>query len=97
MVDIHEILAQRGSTHGEYNDHAQYTQSLKDFFRSSPNWAKMIPHQRETLDMIAHKIGRALAGDPHFEDHWRDIAGYATLTADRLSTPVTAKAYEEKR
>jgi hypothetical protein len=40
--------------------------------------------QREALDMIAHKIGRILNGDPDYSDSWRDIAGYATLVADRL-------------
>jgi len=40
--------------------------------------------QDEALDMIAHKIGRIVNGDPDYEDSWRDIAGYATLVADRL-------------
>jgi hypothetical protein len=44
----------------------------------------MAPDQREALDMIAHKIGRILNGDPDYSDSWRDIAGYATLVADRL-------------
>lgn len=39
--------------------------------------------QRESLSMIFHKIGRILAGDPNFRDHWDDIAGYAKLAADR--------------
>ena len=34
--------------------------------------------------MIAHKIGRILAGDPNHIDHWLDIAGYATLVAKEL-------------
>jgi hypothetical protein len=38
----------------------------------------------ETLSMIAHKIGRIIAGNPEEPDHWRDIAGYAQLVANRL-------------
>jgi hypothetical protein len=38
----------------------------------------------ETLDMIAHKIGRIIAGNAAEPDHWRDIAGYAQLVANRL-------------
>ena len=38
----------------------------------------------EALDMILHKIGRIVAGDATFKDHWVDIAGYATLVADRV-------------
>jgi hypothetical protein len=34
--------------------------------------------------MIVHKIGRIVNGDPDVTDHWVDIAGYATLIADRL-------------
>ena len=34
--------------------------------------------------MIAHKIGRILAGNPDFKDHWDDIAGYAVLISQRV-------------
>lgn len=44
----------------------------------------MDPDQIECLEMIAHKIGRILNGDPNYGDSWRDISGYATLVADRL-------------
>jgi hypothetical protein len=40
--------------------------------------------QLEALDMIAHKIARILNGDPNYADNWIDIAGYATLVANRL-------------
>lgn len=50
----------------------------------SIKWERMTPDQCEALDMIAHKIGRILNGDPDYADSWRDIAGYAQLVADRL-------------
>jgi hypothetical protein len=89
VTDIRTILAERGKTHGDYAEHAEITQKIKMIMHSRPIWLALAHHERETLDMIAHKIGRVLAGNPHFEDHWRDIAGYATLSADRnnLSTP----------
>ena len=40
--------------------------------------------QVEALDMIATKIARILNGNPDHVDSWIDIAGYATLVADRL-------------
>ena len=40
--------------------------------------------QREGLEMIAHKVGRILAGNPSFPDHWFDIEGYARITRERL-------------
>lgn len=47
-------------------------------------WRHLAPDQREALEMIAHKIGRILNGDPNYADSWADIAGYAKLVADRL-------------
>jgi len=47
---------------------------------------KALAHdQQEALDMICHKIGRILNGDPDYADNWHDIAGYAQLVADRLN------------
>ena len=40
--------------------------------------------QREAIDMIIHKLGRIINGNPDKVDHWTDIAGYAKLVADRL-------------
>jgi hypothetical protein len=42
--------------------------------------------QREALDMIAHKIGRILNGDPNYADSWHDLEGYARLVEQRLIT-----------
>lgn len=42
--------------------------------------------QAEALEMIQHKIGRILSGNPNEPDHWRDIAGYATLVENILTT-----------
>jgi len=44
----------------------------------------LAPDQQEALDMICHKIGRIVNGDPDYDDSWRDIAGYAQLVCDRL-------------
>ena len=87
MSDIHETLNERQKTHGDYCDHAGATQRIKDVIRSGPSYDQLDPHERETLDMIAHKIGRIVSGNPHFHDHWHDIAGYATLSADRQARP----------
>ena len=50
----------------------------------SPNWPGLTDAQREALEMVAHKIGRILNGDPNYHDSWHDIVGYAKLVADRL-------------
>lgn len=78
-----ELIADRGKTHGDWDNNAEYSQSLKEYIRRTHKWGLMTRSQREALDMIMHKISRILAGDPDFRDHWLDIAGYAQLLADR--------------
>ena len=84
MSDVDAILAERQKTHGDFKDHANITQRLKAAMRGADGWAKLSDMQKESLEMVQHKVGRALSGDPDAKDHWDDIAGYATLVAKRL-------------
>jgi Domain of unknown function (DUF6378) len=80
-----KLLNERGKTHGNFTVHASITQSLKAVMvYEEGNWVKLNEYQHEALEMIAHKIGRILAGDPNHKDHWDDIAGYAQLVSERL-------------
>lgn len=81
MTDVNEVLAERQTTHGNYEDHAYMAQLLKAAVRGGVKYHMLTDMERESLDMILHKIGRVLSGNPHFKDHWVDIAGYATLIA----------------
>ena len=83
------IIDERQKTHGDYYLNAMMAQELKDVLRRGKNWKTLDDTERETLEMIATKIGRILAGNPHEVDHWRDIAGYATLI-ERWLTSCTA-------
>ena len=85
-MNINEILAERGKTHGDFKDHAKTAQRLKFTLREqSKDWQIDFSYtQQEALEMICHKIARIVAGDPNFADHWRDIAGYSTLVANEL-------------
>lgn len=85
MAEVRDILETRKSTHGDYSDHARVTQNIKSVMHDSPNWNRLSADKTETLEMIAHKIGRILSGNPDFADHWDDIAGYATLSSDRVN------------
>ena len=80
--EISATLAERGARYGKFSQHAEITQSLKDVMYAKGNWGKLTPAQCEALEMIAHKIGRILNGDPNYTDSWIDIAGYAKLVAD---------------
>jgi len=79
-----DLLTERGKTHGDFDIHAHVTQEIKEIIykSSKPQHNHMM---LESLEMIAHKIGRIMAGDPDFRDHWDDIAGYAKLVADRCT------------
>ena len=79
-------LAERQSTHGDFECHAAVTQDIKvTISHHVENFGQELTDmQKEALDMIAHKIGRIIAGNPNHHDHWHDIAGYASLVADKL-------------
>lgn len=85
MTDIAATLSQRGSRYGEFRSHARITQRLKEVMAATQNWDVLLDDQKEALEMVAHKIGRILNGDPNYDDSWIDIAGYAKLVADRLT------------
>lgn len=83
-TDITATLTERGSRYGKFTGHAKVTQDLKSVIRSNMNGKIIAPDQVEALEMICHKIGRIVNGDPNYADSWVDIAGYAKLVADRL-------------
>ena len=82
---IDATLAERGSRYGDFMGHATITDDIKQAMQRSKNWAKIAPDQREALDMVAHKIGRILNGDPDYVDSWHDICGYVRLVENRLN------------
>jgi hypothetical protein len=79
---IGPLLKERGRRYGSFDSHAKVTYDIKRILM--PFYHKMEDDQREALDMICHKLGRIVNGDPNYADSWVDIAGYAQLVADRL-------------
>lgn len=82
---IDATLVERGKRYGEFPEHARITQALKRAISDSPNWGSLADDMKESLEMIVHKIGRILNGDPSYHDSWHDIVGYTKLVADRLA------------
>lgn len=82
--NLEQTLAEREKTHGNFDSHARICQSIKCQMYNTDGWGHLVASQRESLEMIAHKIARILNGNPHIHDHWHDIAGYATLVAKEL-------------
>lgn len=81
---VTQVLAERGKDYGDYASKAQFIQGVKYLMRTSPSWDAMDADMRESMEMIAHKMGRTLYGNPTHKDNFLDIAGYAKLVADRL-------------
>lgn len=85
-------LAQRGSRYGDFTDHAELCQHLKEVMMTQTvpenggmlAWDKLSAVQKQALEVIADKIARILIGDPNYDDNWHDIQGYAKLVEDRL-------------
>lgn len=84
--DLAQTLPERGNRYGKFTGHARITQHLKSCIRQElATCGKFLKDdQQEALDMICHKIGRIINGDPDYAGSWIDIAGYAKLVADRL-------------
>lgn len=84
MMTTTEILIERGNRYGVFSKHASVTQDIKRALFNCRHRESLAADQVEALEMIAHKLGRIVNGDPDYADSWVDIAGYAQLVADRL-------------
>jgi len=84
---VDETLDARAVEYGKFIEGAEVMQMLKRVVQAAlNNRDKTLAHdQAEAMDMIIHKIGRIINGNPDVVDHWLDIAGYAQLVADRLN------------
>lgn len=84
FVGIEKVISDRGNNYGRFEDGAEIMQHLKLIAHTSQGWERMKPVQREGMDMILHKIGRILNGDPAYVDSWVDIEGYSNLVSSWL-------------
>jgi len=84
--NVDTILDSRAKDYGKFIQGAEIMQMMKRIVHTYTEMrdTQLAFDQREALDMIVHKMGRIINGNPDKVDSWRDIAGYATLVADRL-------------
>jgi hypothetical protein len=85
-TDVDETLNTRAQDYGTFKDGAALMQGIKRLLADHARAHDKLfaDDQWEALEMIVHKIGRIVNGNPDKVDSWVDIAGYATLIADRL-------------
>ena len=88
--EIDAILDARANQYGNFLASANVAIRLKGVMHTAvaQQDLHLFPDQLLALDMIAVKISRILTGNPSHHDSWVDIAGYATLVADRLKGKV---------
>lgn len=92
--DTARLVAERGKTHGYFEDTARISQELKDVLMNSPNWRRLSVRQREALNLMTIKQARIVCGDPDHQDHWDDIAGAAELGAGRGGGSAPARFHD---
>lgn len=90
MSTIDTTLNERGTRYGAFTGHAKITQAIKRAMADSPRWPELADDQKEALEMMAHKLGRILNGDPNYHDSWHDIIGYIRLVEQRLEADAAA-------
>lgn len=95
---VESILEERGTRYGVFMGQARIAQSIHMVLDQAMQMTgktrfDFAPDQLEAVNMIVNKMARIFNGDPHYSDSWRDIAGYATLVADRLDNDML----EQKR
>lgn len=81
---INQTLRERENQYGVFFENARFTQEIKRAMHEHEGWEALTDDKREALDMIAHKIGHILCGDPEYKDSWNDIVGYAKLVDETL-------------
>lgn len=87
--NTNEVLAERQKTHGSFDTFSKdWMELFKNInsksFESGGCCVGSDPVMWAGMLMITHKITRITNGQSDFEDHWRDISGYAELVANHL-------------
>ena len=83
---VGKVLDARAEQYGSFMQSSDTSVRIKGIMHNAVarNAVHLYPDQLQALDMIATKISRIVHGNPNHLDSWIDIAGYATLVADRL-------------
>jgi hypothetical protein len=86
VTKVGKVLDERANQYGTFMQSADTVIRIKSAMHNAVarNEVHLYPDQLQALDMIATKISRIVNGNPNHTDSWTDIAGYATLVADRL-------------
>ena len=82
MDDAAQTIIERDqpySKHGGFKEQGDFADKLLELLTTAPGWKHLRGYQRHALTMDAMKTSRILHGNPDYQDHWHDKAGYALL------------------
>lgn len=79
-----QVNHEREATHGNYAHSCCVSQRFKQVLRGALGSRVLPDSHQEAAEMILFKLSRIASGNPNHIDHWRDIAGYATLVVREL-------------
>lgn len=82
--NTHELLKQRGGTHGEFSENARVGQALKKILYTGTHWGERTDTEKEAMEYICQKMARAVTAPNYHGDNFADICGYSQLVVDRL-------------
>jgi hypothetical protein len=85
-VSVDNTLLNRAGDYGTFKEGAALMQGIKRQLaaHAEKHNRTFADDQWEAIEMIVHKLARIVNGNPDKIDSWVDIAGYATLVAERL-------------
>jgi len=84
-MNTESTLKERGSEYGSFEDGSITMQAMKSAVRNNPRWKYLKANQKESIEMILHKVGRIVNGNSNHIDSWHDISGYAKLVENSLT------------
>lgn len=97
MNDVKEILKQRGTTYGSFEENAIVAKQLKAVLHEAVGWEEMEPHKQEALEHICTKISRIVTGNSNYADNWADVQGYAALIEQIIKDKQDTKQHVAKK
>jgi len=95
MTHLDQLLLNKACQYGAFEDVTKRTaQIFHHMVFNAPQFASKqdLSLYYEALHMIALKVARLVNGQINHADSWRDIAGYAMLVCNQITTNQEAKS-----
>lgn len=82
---IDDMIKDRETSHGAFQDTAAIAQALKATMRLTKNWEALPAESKEALEQLSTQLSRILTGDANVAEHWNKAAASLRLRGMALS------------